>query len=67
MLICTLVPIFKDSLGDLASSENYRAIAIDSLLLKLLDWVILLVEGDKLSVDQLKYEYQALSSTTMCT
>ena len=67
LLICTLVPIVKDNLGDLASSENYRAIAIGSLLLKLLDWVVLLLEGDKLSVDQLQYGYQALTSTTMCT
>ena len=67
LLICTLVPIVKDNLGDSASSDNYRAIAIGSLLLKLLDWVILLLEGDKLSLDQLQYGYQALTSTTMCT
>ena len=67
LLICTLVPIVKDNLGDSASSDNYRAIAIGSLLLKLLDWVILILEGDKLNVDQLQYGYQALSSTVMCT
>ena len=67
LLVCTLVPIVKDNLGDLASSENYRAIAIGSLLLKLLDWVILLLEGEKLSVDQLQYGNQAISSTTICT
>ena len=67
LLICSLVPIVKDNMGDSASSDKYRAIAIGSLLLKLLDWVILLLEGDKLSSDQLQYGYQALSSTTMCT
>ena len=67
LLICSLVPIVKDNMGDSASFDNYRAIAIGSLLLKLLDWVILLLEGDKLSSDQLQYGYQALSSTTMCT
>ena len=67
LLLCTLVPIVKDNMGDLASSDNYRAIAIGSLFLKLLDWVILLLEGEKLSSDQLEYGYQSLSSTTTCT
>ena len=67
ILVCSLVPIVKDNLGDQAASDNYRAIAIGSLLLKLLDWVVLLLEGDKLNVDELQYGYQALTSTTMCT
>ena len=37
LLVCTLVPIVKDNLGDLAASSNYRAIAISALVLKLLD------------------------------
>ena len=67
LLVCSLVPLVKDNLADLATSDNYRAIAIGSLLLKLLDWVVLLLEGDKLNVDQLQYGYQALTSTTMCS
>ena len=67
LLVCSLVPIVKDSLGDLAASDNYRAIAIGSLLLKLLDWIILILEGDKLSVDELQFGFQGLTSTTMCT
>ena len=42
ILLCTLLPLVKDNLGDITSSENYRAIASGSLLLKLLDIVILL-------------------------
>ena len=67
LLLCTLVPIVKDSLGDTQSSSNYRAIAISSLVMKLLDWVILLLEGDKLSMDQLQFGYQTNISTTMCS
>ena len=67
LLVCSLVPIVKDSLGDLAASDNYRAIAIGSLLLKLLDWIILILEGDKLSVDELQFGFQGMTSTTMCT
>ena len=60
LIACSLIPIVKDNLGDPSTSDNYRAIAIGSLLLKLFDWVVLLVEGDKLHVDQLQYGYQAL-------
>ena len=67
ILLCTLLPIVKDGLGDITSSENYRAIASGSLLLKLLDIVILLLEGEKLGCDQMQFGFQAKSSTTMCT
>ena len=43
------------------------AIAISSLILKLLDWIILLLESDKLSVDQLSFGYQKCTSTVMCS
>ena len=67
ILLCTLIPIVKDNLGDITSSDNYRAIAGGCLLLKLIDIVILLLEGEKLQVDDLQYGYQAMSSTIMCT
>ena len=38
-----------------------------SLVLKLLDWVILLLFGESLGVDQLQFAYQEGASTTMCT
>ena len=37
LLLCSLIPIVKDNLGDLTSSDNYRAIAKSSLVLKLFD------------------------------
>ena len=67
LLLCTLVPIVKDNLADVTSSENYRAIAIGSLLLKWFDWLILILEQDKLSSDELQFGFQARSSTTMCS
>ena len=67
LLVCTLVPIVKDNLGDLAASSNYRAIAISALVLKLLDLVILHLEGHKIQSDQLQFGYQANTSTAMCT
>ena len=67
ILLCSLIPIVKDNLGDITSSENYRAIAGGCLLLKLIDLVIILLEGDKLSFDCMQFAYQVKSSTTMCT
>ena len=67
ILICTLLPLVKDNLADITSSDNYRAIASGSLLLKLLDIVILLLEGDKLQTDQLQFGFQEGSGTVMCS
>ena len=67
ILVCTLLPLVKDNLGDITSSENYRAIAAGSQLLKLVDIVILILEGDKLRCDQLQFGFQPKASTTMCS
>ena len=67
LLICSLIPIVKDNLGNLTSSDNYRAIAKSSPILKLFDWIVLLSVGDKFSSDELQFGYQKLSSTLICT
>ena len=67
ILVCTLLPLVKDNLGDITQSSNYRAIAANSQILKLLDIVLLLLEGDKLGCDDLQFGFQEKSSTTMCT
>ena len=67
VLACTLIPLIKDNLGDSTSSSNYRAIAGGCLLLKLIDLVIVILEGDKLDYDTMQFAYQAKSSTTMCS
>ena len=57
ILMYTLAPLRKDNLGDITSSDNYRAIAGGSLLLKLLDTIILMLEGEKLGCDKLQFGY----------
>ena len=57
MLLCTLLPLVKDNLGDITASDNYRAIAGGSLLLKLLDIVVLQLEGNKLDFDPMQFAY----------
>ena len=67
LLLATLVPIIKDKMGDMCSSKNYRSIAISSLVLKIIDWVIIILFGECLSLDDLQFSYQSGCSTTMCT
>ena len=67
LLVCTLLPLVKDNLSDITSSDNYRAIASGSLMLKLLDTIILRLEGKKLMCDELQFGFQADASTVMCT
>ena len=65
ILACILTPLVKDGLGDITNSDNYRAIAGGCLLLKVIDLVIIALEGDKLSYDCMQFAYQSKSSTTM--
>ena len=67
LLLATLIPIIKDKLGSINCSKNYRSIAISSLVLKLIDWIILTLYGVTLRLDELQFAYQPGCSTTMCT
>jgi hypothetical protein len=67
LLLATLLPLIKDKLGDHGSSKNYRSIAISSLFLKSFDWVVLLLFGISLQLDDLQFGYQEGISGTMCT
>ena len=67
LLISSLLPIIKDKLGDTSVSSNYRSITISSLVMKLFDWVIILLFGDHLELHDLQFSYQANVSTSMCT
>ena len=62
-----MLPLVKDNLGDITLSDNYRAIAAGSQLLKLLDVVVLILEGEKLKYDQLQFGFQRKASTSMCS
>ena len=67
ILLCTSLPLLMDNLGDITSSDNYRAIAGGCLMLKLLYIVIMMLEGDKLEFSELQFAYQAKTSTTVCS
>ena len=65
--ICTLLPIIKDKLSSSEDSNNYRSIAISSVILKLFDWIIILLYKTNLHLDHLQFSYQQNCSTSMCT
>ena len=67
LLLATLVPIVKDKLGDLYSSKNCRSFAISSLLLKLLDWVILINYGHLLKCNDFQFGFQENNNTSLCS
>ena len=60
LLIATLVPGVKDKLAYLCTSKNYRSIAISSLILKLLDWVILLNYVHLLKNNDFQFGFQVV-------
>ena len=67
MLLSTMIPIPKDKRKSINISENYRAIALSSIIGKLFDWVILLKYGDVLMSSDLQFGFKPNHSTTMCT
>ena len=67
LLVATLVPLVKDKLGDLCSSKNYRSIAISSLILKLLDWILIINYGHLLKNNDFQFGFQPFSNTSLCS
>ena len=66
-LSCSLTPIVKDKKKSKGVSNNYRLIAVSSLLLKILDLMILELFKPNLEVSSLQFGFQEKSSTTLCT
>ena len=67
LLLATLVPIIKDKLGSMNTSKNYRSIAISSVILKLIDWIIIILFGSTLGLNDLQFAYQPGVSGNMCS
>ena len=67
LILGTIIPIPKDKKKYFFSSSNYRAIALSSILNKILDWIILLKEHKSLSSSPLQFGFKKGLSTTQCT
>lgn len=67
LLMSTLVPIPKDKRKSLSSSSNYRAIALSSIVGKVLDHVLLAKCQDTFSTSPWQYGFKKKLSTNHCT
>ena len=67
ILCCAFLPLFKGGLKNPAVFDSYRAIAGASQLLKLFEYVILIVWGDMLGSDTMQFGFKSGVSTTQCT
>ena len=62
-----IVLLIKNKLGDTESSDNYRSIALSSILLKVFNWVVILLFSKSLNLETLQFSYQNHCGTNMCT
>ena len=67
ILTCAFLPLFKGGLKNPANFDSYRAIAGASQLLKLFEYVILIVWGDCLESDSMQFGFRRGMSTTQCS
>ena len=67
LLLSTLVPLIKSKQRNKCDLNNYRAIAISSLLGKLFVIIILKEQCTSLSTDVLEFGFKPHLSTTICT
>ena len=67
MLVGTMVPIPKGKRQVICSSDKFRAITLSSIFCKVLDWVILIRENEKLCSSELQFGFKAGVSATHCT
>ena len=67
VLSCAFLPLFKGGLKNPAKFDSYRAIAGASQLLKLFEYVILIIWGDDLDTDSMQFGFKAGVSTTQCS
>ncbi len=67
MLMSTMVPIPKDVSKNECISDNYRAIALCVLVLKIFEYCVLNSNRDKLRASSLQFAYKPEHSTSQCT
>ena len=67
MNLSTLIPIPKNTKKAVSDSSNYRAIAIGSVVGKVLDHIIMFKNMDSLCTSELQFGFKSNHSTTQCT
>ncbi len=67
ILLSTLIPIPKNRRKSLSSSDNYRAIALGSIVSKIFDGVLMKQSSHVFQTSDLQFGYKQAHSTTHCT
>ena len=67
ILCCAFLPLFKGGVKNPGIFDSYKAIAGASQLLKLFEYVVLILWGEKLDTDSMQFGFKAGVSTTQCT
>ena len=67
LLICAIILLIKNTRGPTDDSGNYRGIALSSIILKVFDWVVLIIFDKELQTDPNQFGFQEESSASMCT
>ena len=67
MITALILPLIKDKKGDAEDASNYRSICISSIMMKILDWIVLLLFGNNLKVDDLQFGYVEHSNTELAS
>ena len=67
LLLSTIVPIPKNTRGNLSSSDNYRGISLCSSITKLFELIIVDMHQCAFETSNLQFAFKGKHSTTMCT
>ena len=67
LLLSTMIPVPKDIQASKSDSNNYRAIAINSILGKIFDSIVMKEQYVSLITDDLQFGFKQNSSTIICT
>ena len=67
LLVCAIILLVKNKRGPTDDSGNYRGIALSSILLKVFDWLVLILFDKQLQTDPNQFGFQEESSASMCT
>ena len=63
----TLIPILKGGQSTSSNSDNFRSIAIRSILNKILDYLIIDQQAHSLIASDHQFGFKSNSSTVLCT
>ncbi len=66
MILGTMVPIPKNKRQSMVDSNNYRATTLSTIIIKVLDWIMLLKESTSLGSSDLQFGFKQGVSTTQC-